>query len=130
MDKWLWAARFFKTRALAVQALSKGRVEVSGLAVKASREVRVGDRITLRVNQETRVIDVLALSSQRGPAPIAQQLYRETPESLAARLAAQEQRRQGVEPAAAQTAGRPSKRDRRQLESVAWKLWSASLDDS
>lgn len=130
MDKWLWAARFFKTRALAAEALGKGRVEVHGVVVKASRDVRVGDRITLRVHQDTFVIDVLAVSSQRGPAPVAQQLYRETPESLSARQAAQERRRQGVEPAAAQPAGRPSKRDRRQLETVAWKRWSVSLDDS
>lgn len=127
LDKWLWAARFFKTRALAVEAIGKHRVEVNGQPVKAARELRVGDRLTLRdPGQPPREIEVRGLSEIRGPAPLAQTLYAETPESLQQRDAAREQRRQGVEPALAIEQGRPTKRDRRQL--VDWQRWSASLD--
>ena len=128
LDKWLWAARFFKTRALAVDAIGKHRIEVNGQAAKPSRDVRVGDQIALREpGLPIRTIRVEGLSSIRGPAPVAQLLYSETPESLQAREQAREARRQGVEPADALVHGRPTKRDRRQLGD--WQRWSASLDD-
>jgi ribosome-associated heat shock protein Hsp15 len=128
LDKWLWAARFFKTRAVAVDAIGKNRVEVNGQAAKPSKDVRQGDRLTLREpGMPAREIKVLGLSEIRGPAPVAQQLYEDTAESLAAREAAREHRRQGVEPAQAIEHGRPTKRDRRQLAD--WNRWSASADE-
>lgn len=128
LDKWLWAARFFKTRALAVDAIGKNRVEVNGQAAKPSRDLRVGDRLTLRdPGLPAREVQVLGLSEIRGPAPLAQTLYAETPESLASRAEAREQRRQGIEPALAIEQGRPTKRDRRQLAD--WNRWSAALDE-
>ena len=128
IDKWLWAARFFKTRSLAATEIERGRVSVNGITAKPSREVHEGDRITVRQAGTDRVFDVLALSSVRGPAPVAQMLYRETPESLSAREAAAQARRQGTEPALAMEQGRPTKRNRRQLGE--WQRWSASLDPS
>ena len=128
LDKWLWAARFYKTRSLAADEIGKGRIGVNDQVAKASRELRVGDLLTLRQGPVTRVVRVLGLSALRGPAPVAQALYEETPESIAAREAAAAQRRQGVEPADSQTQGRPTKRDRRQLAD--WNRWSASVDDS
>ena len=127
LDKWLWAARFFKTRALAAEEIGRGRVSVNGQVAKASRELRVGDRIVLRQGALERTVDLLALSSVRGPAPVAQALYAETPASLAARLAAAEARRLGAEPATTIEQGRPTKRDRRRLAD--WQRWSASADD-
>ncbi|NCT98486.1 MAG: RNA-binding S4 domain-containing protein [Comamonadaceae bacterium] len=128
LDKWLWAARFFKTRALSAEAIDKGRVSVNGQAAKASREPRVGDTIEFRQGNEARVVTVKGLSAVRGPAPVAQQLYEETPASVARRLAAAEQRRLAPEPALSQPMGRPTKRDRRTLKD--WgDRWSASLDD-
>lgn len=126
LDKWLWAARFFKTRALAAEEADRGRVSINGQHAKPAREVRVGDRIVLRQGTVERTVDVLGLSSVRGPAPVAQALYRETPESVAARERAAEARRQ--EPAVAIEHGRPTKRDRRQLAD--WNRWSASVDDA
>lgn len=128
LDKWLWAARFFKTRALAVEAIGKNRVEVNGQAAKASREVRVGDELTIREpGFPPRTVAVRGVSHVRGPAPVAQQLYEETAASLATREAAREARRQGTEPAQTIEHGRPTKRDRRQLSD--WNRWSASVDD-
>ena len=127
LDKWLWAARFFKTRALAAEEVGRGRVSVNGQVAKASRELKVGDRIVLRQGALERTVDLLALSSVRGPAPVAQALYAETPASIAARLAAAESRRLGAEPATAIEQGRPTKRDRRRLAD--WQRWSASADD-
>jgi len=127
LDKWLWAARFYKTRALATEEVGRGRVTVNGQAAKASREVRVGDRLALRQGPVERVVDVRAMSNLRGPAPVAQALYEETPDSLAARQRAAEARRLGAEPASSIEQGRPTKRDRRQL--VDWQRWSASIDD-
>lgn len=128
LDKWLWAARFFKTRAVAVDAIAKNRVEVNGQPAKPSKDVRVGDTLTLREpGLPARQVKVLGLSEIRGPAPVAQQLYEDTAESLAARETAREQRRQGVEPAQAIEHGRPTKRDRRQLAD--WNRWSASADE-
>lgn len=127
LDKWLWAARFYKTRALAAEEIGRGRVTVNGQLAKASREVKVGDRIMLRQGPVERTAGVLGLSSVRGPAPVAQALYAETPESVAARLKAAEARRLGTEPADALEQGRPTKRNRRQLAD--WQRWSASADD-
>ena len=128
LDKWLWAARFFKTRALSAEAIDKGRVRINGQVAKASREPRVGDVMELQREQELRTLVVRALSAVRGPASVAALLYEETAESIARRQAAAEQRRMAPEPALTQTMGRPTKRDRRDLK--AWgDRWSASLDD-
>lgn len=128
LDKWLWAARFFKTRSLAAEAIAKHRIELNGQACKASREPRPGDEVTLREpGMPPRVVTVLGLSAVRGPAPVAQLLYRDTADSLAAREAARIARQQGVEPASAIEQGRPTKRDRRVLSD--WQRWSASVDD-
>jgi ribosome-associated heat shock protein Hsp15 len=130
LDKWLWAARFYKTRGVAAEFIDKGRVQVNGQDAKRSRELQVGDTVTLRQGERGeigRVVRVLGLSAVRGPAPVAQQLYAETAESIAAREEAARRRAQGVEPALAITDGRPTKRDRREL--AEWQRWSASADD-
>jgi ribosome-associated heat shock protein Hsp15 len=128
LDKWLWAARFYKTRGLASDDIGRGRVSVNGQVAKASRELKPGDLLQWRQDAVQRIVLVKALSNQRGPAPVAQALYEETPESIQARLAAAEARRQGTEPAASIEQGRPTKRNRREL--VDWQRWSASLDDT
>jgi ribosome-associated heat shock protein Hsp15 len=115
IDKWLWAARFFKTRGLAQDAIENGRVRVDDERVKVARMLRVGEAVTLRVADTERVVVVRELSDQRGPAPAAQRLYEETAASLAAREAARERRRLHAEPARA-IEGRPTKRDRRALD--------------
>jgi ribosome-associated heat shock protein Hsp15 len=127
LDKWLWAARFFKTRSLAVDEIGKGRVQVNQQVAKASRELKLGDMIRLRQGPLEREVWVRGLSHVRGPAPQAQALYEETPASLAARQLAAEQRRLAPEPAQTITQGRPTKQDRRRLAD--WDRWSAS-DDS
>jgi ribosome-associated heat shock protein Hsp15 len=129
IDKWLWAARFYKTRTLAAEEIAKGRVRVNGEVVKASRELRPGDLLELRQGQVARTVTVLGLSLARGPAPVAQLLYQETAESLAARAKAAEQRRLAPEPAHSIEGGRPSKRDRRELVKNWNNRWSAALDD-
>lgn len=132
LDKWLWCARFYKTRSLAVDEIGRGRVTVNQQAVKASRELRVGDTVALRQGVVERTIVVQALSNMRGPAPVAQQLYQETEASQKARAEAAERRRLAPEPAMALTEGRPTKRDRRQIDQVrqGWgDRWSASIDD-
>jgi ribosome-associated heat shock protein Hsp15 len=127
LDKWLWAARFYKTRALAAEEIGRGRVTVNGAAVKASRELHPGDLVAVRQGPVLREVQVLGLSTQRGPAPVAQALYAETTDSRARREAAAEQRRLAAEPASSIEQGRPTKRDRRQLAD--WNRWSASLDE-
>ena len=137
LDKWLWAARFFKTRSLAADEIDKGRIKVNGQVAKASREPRVGDEIEFRAVYATRTVVVKALSAARGPAPQAALLYEETAASLLARAEAAEQRRLAPEPAHTITQGRPTKRDRRQLQDLRtphtapnWNdRWSAALDD-
>lgn len=115
VDKWLWAARFFKTRSLASDAVSGGKVKVNDAATKPAREIKVGDRLDI-ANGETRwVVSVKALSDKRGPAPEARLLYEETPDSISAREKARESR-QFVQDPAADIHGRPTKRDRRQME--------------
>lgn len=119
IDKWLWAARFYKTRSLAQQAIDGGRVLVGGERVKLSRLTRVGDELRIRIGDDERTVNVLQVSGQRGPAPAAQSLYCESPESIARRAQRQQARRLFVEPAAAIEGGRPTKRDRRRLGRVA-----------
>ena len=126
LDKWLWAARFFKTRGLAADEIGKGRVSVNEQVAKASKELHVGDLVGLRQGDVRRTVAVKSLSDQRGPAAVAQALYEETPESVTARLEAAAQRRLNTEPALAIEQGRPTKRDRRQLAD--WNRWSASAD--
>ena len=114
IDKWLFAARFFKTRALAAEAIDRGRVAINDQKIKPAKTVAVGDRVEIRINNYQYTIEVLGLSNKRDSAPQAQQLYRETEESrkqralLAARLKAQ--------PQPFFTKGRPTKRDRREIE--------------
>ncbi|MBG9387484.1 RNA-binding S4 domain-containing protein [Caenimonas aquaedulcis] len=132
IDKWLWAARFYKTRTLASEEIVKGRVEVNGAEVKPAREVKVGDTVALRHGNVSRTVTVKGLSGTRGPAPTAQQLYEETADSVAARERAAEQRRIAPEPAHSIEQGRPTKRGRRDLDQVqrGWgDRWSASVDD-
>lgn len=132
LDKWLWAARFFKTRALAVEAIERGRVRVNGQGVKPARDLRPGDRVEVLQGAVLREVVVRALSHQRGPAPQAQTLYEETASSVERRMREAEQRRLAPEPAATLEQGRPTKRDRRQLDHAqrGWNdRWSASIDD-
>ena len=128
IDKWLWAARFFKTRSIASEEIGKNRVQVNGQDAKASREVKAGDTVRLRQGAVERTVRVLGVSGARGPAPVAQLLYEETPESTEARQKAAEQHRLGREPALSIEQGRPTKRDRRQIERNWNDRWSASLD--
>ena len=129
IDKWLWAARFFKTRSIAVDEIGKGRVQVNGQDAKPSREVKPGDTVTLRQGPVQRTVTVLGVSGARGPAPVAQLLYAETPESITAREHVAEQRRLAPEPALGITQGRPTKRDRRDIGRAWGDRWSASIDD-
>jgi ribosome-associated heat shock protein Hsp15 len=117
LDKWLWAARFFKTRSLAAAAIELGRVRVEGDRVKAARELRVGERLSVQQGERHIECHVRGLSTLRGPAPVARLLYEETPESQARQARQAEVRRYGAEPAAG-LAGRPTKRDRRRLSSL------------
>ncbi len=126
LDKWLWAARLFKTRGLAAEEIGKGRILVNGQVAKAARELREGDQIDLRQAGVARTIIVRALSRLRGPASLAQTYYEETAESVERRLAAQARRKEQPEPALSIDSGRPTKRDRRQLTD--WDRWSASAD--
>jgi ribosome-associated heat shock protein Hsp15 len=126
LDKWLWAARFYKTRSLATQDIDKGRIQVNGAVAKPSRELKPGDLLDIRQGPVHRAIRVVGLSHVRGPAPVAQALYEETPDSTARREDAARQRRETPEPALAIEQGRPTKRDRRKLAD--WDRWSASAD--
>lgn len=126
LDKWLWAARFYKTRSLAAEEAVKGRVQVNGQAAKPAKELHLGDRVEVRQGQIGRTVLVLGLSAVRGPAPQAQALYQETAESIAAREKAAEQHRLAPEPSASISQGRPTKQDRRKLAD--WDRWSASID--
>jgi ribosome-associated heat shock protein Hsp15 len=116
IDKWLWAARFFKTRSLATDEINHGRVQIQRHDVKPSREIRVGDVITMVQARMPRTVVVKGLSEQRGPASVAQQLYEETAESLQARAKIVELHRLSPEPALTMAHGRPTKRDRRDLQ--------------
>ncbi|CAB3889885.1 RNA-binding S4 domain-containing protein [Achromobacter sp. ACM04] len=121
LDKWLWAARFYKTRSLAVQEIGKGRVLVNDQPAKPAREVAPGDLVTVRKEDPALHVRVMAVSGVRGPAPVARQLYEETPESVSARERAAEMRRLAPEPALGIEAGRPTKRDRRLIDQMRGK---------
>jgi ribosome-associated heat shock protein Hsp15 len=114
MDKWLWAARFFKTRALAARACELGRIQSKGQPAKPAREVRVGDMLRVSNEGGDFQVEVLLLSEVRGPASVAQTLYRETEASreLRAKVAAE---RKAMNQFEELPAGRPSKRDRREI---------------
>jgi ribosome-associated heat shock protein Hsp15 len=114
LDKWLWAARFFKTRTLAAKACELGRIEANHQPARSSREVRVGDRLSVRTEGGDFEVEVQGLSEAREPASVAQQLYRETEASREARRKFAEERKAGLHFAPA-PAGRPSKRDRRRI---------------
>ena len=132
IDKWLWAARFYKTRSLACDEIDKGRVHINGAPVKPAREVKAGDQVEVRAGSTVRSLVVLAVSDKRGPAPQAALLYQETEASIALRLHAAEQRRLAPEPALSLVQGRPTKRNRREAEKLqdhGWNdRWSASID--
>jgi ribosome-associated heat shock protein Hsp15 len=129
LDKWLWAARFYKTRSLAADEVARGRVQVNGQNAKPARDVRCGDRLSLRQGPcpVPREVVVRGLSGLRGPAPVAQALYEDTPESHSAREQWAAQRLFNAEPADAIELGRPTKAARRQLAD--WQRWSVSIDD-
>ncbi len=113
MDKWLWAARFFKTRALAAKACDLNRVVSNGITAKPARDVRVGDKLRIKTEAAEFEIEVLVLSEMRGPAAVAQTLFRETEESREARLKAAAEKKALEALEGSLPVGRPSKRDRR-----------------
>jgi ribosome-associated heat shock protein Hsp15 len=115
VDKWLWAARFFKTRSVAQQAIAAGRVKLNEARVKSSHELKVGDGVAIRVGDYEWQIVVRQLSDKRGPAEQARKLYDESEASRTERARRQDLRRWGAEPAA-ELKGRPTKRDRRLME--------------
>lgn len=115
IDKWLWAARFFKTRSLAAEAVERGRVLLNDERCKPARQLKPGDLLAIDNGSTAWQVRVVGLSDQRGPAPVARQLYEETPDSVQRREQETERRRLFVEPADA-IRGRPTKRDRRQLD--------------
>jgi ribosome-associated heat shock protein Hsp15 len=115
VDKWLWAARFYKTRSLAADAIETGKVEVNGERAKRAKQVQVGDLVRVRLGPYMHVVRVVALSGRRGPASVAAGLYEETPESLKMREALQAQLK-ATKPAFGYDRGRPSKKDRREIE--------------
>ncbi|MFL6672154.1 MAG: RNA-binding S4 domain-containing protein [Massilia sp.] len=114
IDKWLWAARFFKTRSLAAEAVDRGRVRIGGEPVKPARAVKINDKITIDNGSDRWEVVVLGISGTRGAAPVARMLYRETEESIARRDNDQEARRLFPEPGSS-IKGRPTKRDRRAI---------------
>ena len=115
VDKWLWAARFFKTRSLAQQAIAAGRVKLNDARVKSSHELKAGDALAIRIGDYEWQITVAGLSDKRGPAEQARKLYQESEASRAERKRRHDLRRWGAEPASA-LKGRPTKRDRRRIE--------------
>ena len=133
IDKFLWAARFYKTRSLATEDIARGRVKINGLVAKASREVRAGCVVDILRSGLICSFTVLQVSEQRGAAPLAQTLYLESAHSISVREHAQEQRRLHPEPALSIARGRPTKRQRRELDSARqsappWNArWSAGL---
>ena len=115
VDKWLWAARFFKHRSAATEAIDGGKVKLNGLATKPSREIKPGDRVDITVGEDTRTVMVCAIADKRGTATMAQTLYEETAESMEARERARELRKFAATPGA-DLHGRPTKRDRRRID--------------
>ncbi|MEN3275212.1 MAG: ribosome-associated heat shock protein Hsp15 [Massilia sp.] len=114
IDKWLWAARFFKTRSIAAEAVDRGRVRIGGEPVKPARNVKVNEKIAIDNGSDRWEVVVLGLSDKRGPAPVARELYRETQESITRRERDAEARRLFPEPGSS-IKGRPTKRDRRAI---------------
>jgi ribosome-associated heat shock protein Hsp15 len=114
LDKWLWAARFFKTRSIASEAVQSGKVRLEDERIKPAKEIRVGDAIHIRSGETSWLVTVLALSGRRGPAPQAALLYQEDAVSRATRMKAQADRKLAPHPAAGGT-GRPTKKQRRQI---------------
>ncbi|MBN3756982.1 RNA-binding S4 domain-containing protein [Paraburkholderia sp. Tr-20389] len=117
IDKWLWAARFFKTRSLAADAVEKGRVRIGGATMKPAKEVRVGDLVEIDIERIVWQVEVLGVCDVRGPASVAQTLYAETDEGRQKRLMENERRKTHREPAASMH-GRPTKRDRRVIDKI------------
>jgi ribosome-associated heat shock protein Hsp15 len=117
VDRWLWAARFFKTRGAATEAVAGGHVHVNGERVKPAREVALDDRLEIRRGQQRFTVTVTGLAERRGPASAAAQLYKEDPESIAERERRREERRL-ARPLGADLSARPTKRDRRRLEAL------------
>jgi len=117
LDKWLWAARFFKTRSLASSEVDGGHVELNGERAKPAKQIRVGDELRIRMHQTSYVVHVRGLSERRGPAHEARLLYEETEASLRERERLAEQRRLAPTPAY-EEGGRPTKRDRRDMSRV------------
>ena len=117
VDKWLWAARFFKTRALAVDAIDSGKVEVNGERAKRAKQLQAGDTVRIRIGPYHHVITVVALSERRGPASVATTLYKEDEAGRKAREALQAQMK-AAQSASGYLAGRPTKKDRRDIERV------------
>ncbi len=115
LDKWLWAARFFKTRSLASDAIGGGKISVNGERAKPAKPVKLGDEIRVQLGQFQHVVVVRALSDRRGPASVAQTLYEETAESRAARERLAEQLRMAPPALVYEEKGRPTKRDRREI---------------
>ena len=124
VDKWLWAARFYKTRSLAQQAIAAGRVKLNDARIKPAHELKAGDALAIRVGDFEWQIMVKALSDKRGPADAARQLYEESAASRMERERRQDLRRWGAEPASS-LKGRPTKRDRRRIEG-----FTSPLDES
>lgn len=117
LDKWLWAARFFKTRALAVDAIDGGKVEVNGERAKRAKQLQTGDSVRIRIGPYYHLITVLVLSERRGPASVATTFYKEDPEGRKAREALQVQMK-AAQSASGYLPGRPTKKDRRDIEKV------------
>lgn len=122
IDKWLWAARFFKTRALSITAIESGKVLVNDARAKPAKTVGEGDLVAIRLGPYTFVVEVLGISDKRGPAPQAQLLYRETPESIKQREALAFERK-AQEQNVARGEGRPTKKDRREIERFRSGAW-------
>ena len=121
IDKWLWAARYFKTRALAADAIECGKVQVNAMRVKPAKLIGAGDMLSIRLGPYQHVVEVLGLSNKRGPASEAQKLYQETEESRQKRETLAQELKAQPEPA--QHEGRPTKRDRREIEKFKSGVW-------
>ena len=121
IDKWLWAARFFKTRAIAANAVNGGKVHVNGQRVKSSRLIQIGDRLEITRGQMHSVVDITELSDKRRPAKDAQKLYEETPESIEVRKLKSQQRKL-LNASMPKSQGKPDKHQRREIRKVSGKL--------
>jgi ribosome-associated heat shock protein Hsp15 len=117
LDKWLWAARFFKTRALAADAIESGKVEVNGERAKRAKQLQAGDKVRIRLGPYYHLVSVLAVSERRGPASVAMKLYEEDAEGRKAREALQLQVK-AAQSASGYLPGRPTKKDRRDIEKI------------